>query len=156
MNVCLHAQLARPDRKCLLALSQASTSEFLGMFSACLLALILRDSAALAPTGIVGDQVPPPYPVLDVHVPEPVASMRDRRRANEQQNEKSRLLHQLMAKLHVISLTLWVANKTVFANAAELAENAIFHWRVFKHSLPVFLNARYTMTNKAALSRNFK
>ncbi|CAJ1442324.1 unnamed protein product [Effrenium voratum] len=60
---------------------------------------LLGQCAALIPMGIVGDQVPAQYPVVDVHVAEPPESEFDVAAANEELEKEEEQLKQVEAKM---------------------------------------------------------
>ncbi|CAJ1365929.1 unnamed protein product [Effrenium voratum] len=60
---------------------------------------LMGQCAALIPMGIVGDQVPAQYPVVDVHVAEPPESEFDVAAANEELEKEEEQLKQVEAKM---------------------------------------------------------
>lgn len=63
---------------------------------ACLLASY---SQAVAPHGIVGDELPPQLPVVDVHVPEPSASALERGWVANENSDKQQLLEEINSRM---------------------------------------------------------
>merc|ERR1719231_530940 len=59
-------------------------------FLAC---LVLRSAA------IVGDQAPPPYPILDVHIPEPIVGALDRKWAAEDGQQSALKLDEVAERI---------------------------------------------------------
>eukprot|EP00933_Yihiella_yeosuensis_P011653 TRINITY_DN119157_c0_g1_i1.p1 TRINITY_DN119157_c0_g1~~TRINITY_DN119157_c0_g1_i1.p1 ORF type:complete len:201 (-),score=30.74 TRINITY_DN119157_c0_g1_i1:93-653(-) len=74
-----------------------------GLFGASMLLVLVGQCASMTSGGIVGDQVPMQYPVVDVHVPEPVVGRSEKQWANELLLERQKILSKVQAKLDAYS-----------------------------------------------------
>lgn len=77
---------------------------------------------------IVGDQTPPAYPILDVHVPEPMVGSMQKQWAAEENQQMSQQLDTIEQRLTASAEVLRIAMEPLTAKieqAAATAENAI-------------------------------
>jgi hypothetical protein len=70
---------------------------------------------------IVGDQVPPPYPVIEVHVPEPMIGSMAKKWASEDNQERALHLGEIEQRLATSSQLLRVALAPLASKIEEVA-----------------------------------
>merc|ERR1712232_340382 len=76
---------------------------YLGMPSPCkMISVLLLFAMMQVDAGIVGDQVPAQYPVIDVHLPEPAVSKFEKQLAATESQEKAALIGEVRAKLEAM------------------------------------------------------
>merc|ERR1719316_759223 len=79
-------------------------------------------------SAIVGDQVPPPYPIMDIHVPEPKVGSLQKKWAADENQQGALKLEEAGHRLAAASDAFWASTAPLGAkieNAAALAEEAV-------------------------------
>jgi len=98
-----------------------------GAFARVVFAAFLFHCSLLS-EAIVGDQVPPPYPIIDVHVPEPMIGSMAKKWASEDNQQRALQLGEIEQRLATSSQLLRVALAPLAAKieeAAAMAESAV-------------------------------
>lgn len=92
-------------------------------------ALVVLLACGVCPSAaIVGDQLPPPYPILDIHVPEPKAGSLEKKWAADENQRSALQLEEIEERLKVSTDALWSSSAALAAKieqTAALAEDAM-------------------------------
>merc|ERR1712176_1562451 len=86
--------------------------------------LVLSSAHALSLEGIIGDQTPPQYPIIDVHVPEPAVSSLEKNKAADQNIEEQAGLDNLKSQMDAQHSLLIHTMQSLAAKIEELANMA--------------------------------